>query len=672
MRDCHDREEEALQVVSGAGVSIPEIADYEFLETLGKGGSSAVFKARQRTMDRIVAVKVLHSVHDPAALRRFESEVKLTFAIDHPNIVKILSYGVSADERAYLVLEYLEGESLAQKLTRGPLTLSEFRAVFVSLLGALTALHRANIVHRDVKPGNIFLCANSETEMMVKLLDMGIAQTTSGDVTMDGTLVGSPAYMSPEQCAGAEVDGRSDLYSLGLVMYESITGKPLFHGESALDTMLKQAKTSAPTTLSLCKRAGIPADLARCLLKCLAKRPQERYPDADALLGDLEQYLLNAAEFSSVKYVNRKNTRWMKIVAIALFVGVFSALTIAVANRVRPEEPLFSMQRDPDVLLAKSSEFATAGDTDRAIELVEQAMKQCHGDSCKRTELLCNLSIQFAKGAMKASAGGDRTLVQRYVERCEAAANECLGLCKKAKAMDVGIVAASSEALLQATVLLGGKSAFVARLTKLEQVPQFQSGRGLEGVLTGAARIASKSFPLEPLAMELSRRVLDLHQAGYGEESVQVMEDRILINRIYCRRGNRKEADKVTAQLMEELNSDKFDIPLSTRRDNVVVLVGDLVASGDFDKAEEVVTEHLRWYEIEYRNEPLILLDFYEVRGSIAAGKRDWTKAIFYYEKAVNCVADQASSLRLLKVRQLENIRKVARQENGAGAPNHN
>lgn len=662
-------------MVSEAEVAFPEIADYEFLSTLGQGGMSSVFKARQRTVDRIVAVKVLHSVHDPAARRRFESEVKLTFAIRHRNIVRILSYGVSDDERAYLVLEYLEGESLAQRLSRGPLSLDEFRVVFVSLLRALTELHRANIVHRDVKPANIFLCTNNETEVVVKLLDMGIAQeqAPTGDVTLDGGLVGSPAYMSPEQCAGAEVDGRSDLYSLALVMYESITGKPLFRGESALDTMLKQAKTKAPTTLSLCKRAGIPADLARCLLKCLTKSPQERYPDATALLVDLQKYLQNADEFSPSELGNRDGARWTKVAAIALLVGVVgSALALAVGNRVRPEAPLFLTQSDPDLLLAKSAEFATAGDTDHAIELMELALKHCHGDSCKRMELLCNLSSEFAKGAIAASIVGNRTLVQRYVERCEAAANECLGLCKAAKDVDVGIVANATAALLDTTLLRGGKSAFVARLTKLEQVPQFRSGRGSEGVLIGAARVAVNRLPLDSLAMQLSRRLFKLHQAAYGDQSIPVLEDRVLLTRLYCKLGNRKESDKLTAQLMEELNGDIYDFPHSMRRDNVVTLADAHFSSGDFDKADEVVTEHLRWYEIEYRNEPMILLDFHKVRAEIAASKRDWKKATFYYERAVNCVVDQASPMRQLMARQLEISRKLAQQENGAGVQNHN
>lgn len=670
MQQNDDEREDALPVVSLAESGFPEIADYEFLSTLGQGGMSSVFKARQRTMDRIVAVKVLHSVHDLAALRRFESEVKLTFAIDHRNIIKILSYGVSTDERAYLVLEYLEGESLAQRLSRGPLLLDEFRVVFISLLLALIELHKANIIHRDVKPANIFLCTNSETEMVVKLLDMGIAQDqgTSGDVTIDGGLVGSPAYMSPEQCAGAEVDGRSDLYSLALVMYESITGKPLFHGESALDTMLKQANTSAPTTLSLCKRAGIPADLARCLLKCLTKSPQERYPSAAALLVDLQKYLQNAVEFSPSKPGNCKSARWTKIVAITLFAGVVcSALAFAVSARVRPQEQPFPKQTDPDALFVQSVGLSRAGDYVKSIALIEQALKNSSGDRSKRALLFCNLSRDYARAAEKAMGKGPAEIYQGYFMKSAAAARSCIELCAKMAEIDVGLLEVAINSSLESAFILGGKSAFLEKLALLEQVPRFQSGQGLEGLLQGASQSACLFIPYEPKSMQLARRFLEQQERVYGKHSGQALIALINLNRLYCRIGNRKESDKLTAQLQRDLNNPELLILNTMRRDYVVLLSSGYSDVGQHSKADEIVREHLRCFEDDYQNDnPMILVDLYKVHADSFADRKDWKQACLFYEKAAKRVDDRDLPLKQSIMRSLEHCRKLVGLESAS------
>jgi serine/threonine protein kinase len=280
--------------------ALPQIENIEIMELTGKGGMSLVYKARQKQLDRIVAVKVLSkmAVRGEEGIKRFQKEAKLTSTLDHPNIVKTISFGVSDDGQPYLVMEYLEGLSLADELKQnGRLKLQKFKDVFLPALSALAQAHETGLVHRDIKPGNIMICRTDSGAETVKLVDFGIAKffaegaNETCKLTKSGVVLGSPAYMSPEQCQGKPLDGRSDLYSMACVMYETLCGEPPFSGDSLLEVMQKHSVEPPPTVSELSRKIDIRRELAQVTLCGLAKDPAARPQTASEYARKLNEVL---------------------------------------------------------------------------------------------------------------------------------------------------------------------------------------------------------------------------------------------------------------------------------------------------------------------------------------------------------------------------------------------
>jgi serine/threonine protein kinase len=293
----------------------PRIENIEIIELAGQGGMSLVYKARQKTLDRIVALKVLSGpwLDGEEGIKRFQKEAQLTSTLKHPNIVKTLSFGVSEAKQPYLVMEFLPGNTLAEELDRnGPLKLQDFRDIFLPVLAALEEAHRQGIVHRDVKPGNIMIC-RTEGALTVKLLDFGIARLQSTGASTrtpssGGKSLGSPSYMSPEQCRGTSADCRSDIYSLSCVMYEALCGEPPFTGITSLEVMDKHFNQSPPSVSELSRRIDIRKELAALVLGGLAKNPDDRPQSAAALSASLSRVL----ETLTLERVPRLQAGWQE------------------------------------------------------------------------------------------------------------------------------------------------------------------------------------------------------------------------------------------------------------------------------------------------------------------------------------------------------------------------
>jgi serine/threonine protein kinase/tetratricopeptide (TPR) repeat protein len=273
------------------------LGPYEILSAIGAGGMGEVYKARDTRLDRTVAIKVLPThLADRSELReRFEREAKTIASLNHPHICTLYDIG-DQDGIDYLVMEYLEGETLAARLAKGPLPLDQVLLYAVEITEALDVAHRKGVTHRDLKPGNIMLIKSG-----CKLLDFGLAKlqqdaapgtsvsqlTTVVDaLTMHGMIVGTMQYMAPEQVEGKPVDGRTDLYALGLTLYEMVTGSAPFVGGTSLQVMYRQANEE-PTDPRLVQ-PGLPDYFSRIILRCLEKDPDRRYQSARDLLSDLE------------------------------------------------------------------------------------------------------------------------------------------------------------------------------------------------------------------------------------------------------------------------------------------------------------------------------------------------------------------------------------------------
>jgi serine/threonine protein kinase len=266
--------------------------NYELLEQIGRGGMGVVYRARQRTLNRVVALKLTlaGSRATAAEIKRFHTEAKAAATLQHPNVVAIHEVGEHAGQH-YFSMDYIEGKSLADVIRRTPLP-AERAARYVKIIAeAIHYAHQRGILHRDLKPHNVLIDAKDEP----RITDFGLARQieVDSDLTVSGLALGTPSYMPPEQAGGRrkEIGPASDVYSLGAILYDLLTGRPPFRADTPLDT-LRQVIDTEPAAPRLLNRK-VPRDLETICLKCLAKAPAQRYPSARELADDLGRFLKN-------------------------------------------------------------------------------------------------------------------------------------------------------------------------------------------------------------------------------------------------------------------------------------------------------------------------------------------------------------------------------------------
>jgi len=266
-----------------------KLGPYEIIAPVGAGGMGEVYRARDTRLDRVVAIKVLPSqlAENPDARQRFDREARAISSLNHPNICTLHDVG-QQDGISYLVMEYLEGETLADRLGNGPLPIDQVLRYGAEICDGLERAHRSGVVHRDLKPGNIML-----TKAGAKLMDFGLAKSLvaspavspsltatlstpmgSHPLTAQGTVVGTFQYMAPEQVEGKDADARSDIFAFGAVLYEMATGKRAFEGKTAASAMAAVLERY-PSPISAIQPA-VPPALDRLVKTCLAKDPDDR------------------------------------------------------------------------------------------------------------------------------------------------------------------------------------------------------------------------------------------------------------------------------------------------------------------------------------------------------------------------------------------------------------
>jgi eukaryotic-like serine/threonine-protein kinase len=315
-----------------------KLGPYEILSPLGSGGMGEVYRARDTRLDRTVAIKILPTElsSDPIRKQRFEREAKAISGLNHPHICTLFDVG-NKDGMDFIVMECVEGETLAARLHKGSLPMEQTLKYGAQIADALDRAHRNGVVHRDLKPGNIMLASTG-----AKLLDFGLAKSASppttlatvtdthpqsAPVTEEGVIVGTFQYMSPEQIEGREVDGRSDIFSLGSVLYEMLTGKKAFDGKSQL-SVASAILEKEPESVSIAKPMTPPA-LGRVIGKCLAKLPDERWQSASDLATQLK-WMADGSLSAAATSANRRK----KIVAPAARVATECSLAAAGCSRI--------------------------------------------------------------------------------------------------------------------------------------------------------------------------------------------------------------------------------------------------------------------------------------------------------------------------------------------------
>jgi Tol biopolymer transport system component len=349
-----------------------KLGSYEIVAPLGAGGMGEVYRARDAKLDRDVAVKVLpaHLSEDPVALARFEREAKVVAATSHPNILAIFDFG-AADGVAYAVTELLEGETMRARIADGPLSARKAVDYAVQIAEGLAAAHDHGIVHRDLKPENLFVTR----EGRVKILDFGLARhsvaPSSDDThsptlspgTEPGTVMGTVGYMSPEQVRGRPAEARSDIFSFGAVLYEMVSGRRAFQGESAAETMHAILKEEPPELLETGR--PLPPALERIVGHCLEKSPEQRFHSAHDLAFDLKALATTTATSTAVPLLPATAVRGRR----AAFVGALlvaglalGVLTDRVLGTKGPELPTYRRLTFDRGALGEAR-FAPDGDT---------------------------------------------------------------------------------------------------------------------------------------------------------------------------------------------------------------------------------------------------------------------------------------------------------------------
>ncbi len=265
---------------------------YRLIRMVGSGGVGEVYEAEHVYIHRRVAVKILRReiASDPEAVARLQREAQSTSGLGHPNIVDCFDFGHSAEGQVYLVMEWLDGENLDQRLQREPVDIPTALEIASQVAAGLAEAHDRGVIHRDLKPANLFLIRDRRGALVVKVLDFGIAKLAAQQTKLTGTsvLVGTPNYMAPEQAFGEAVDARTDVYALGVILYEMVTGSVPFHADSPLGVLHQHtARMPVPPSARAPER-GISSELETVVMRCLAKRPEERFASMHEVIAALE------------------------------------------------------------------------------------------------------------------------------------------------------------------------------------------------------------------------------------------------------------------------------------------------------------------------------------------------------------------------------------------------
>jgi serine/threonine protein kinase len=275
------------------------LGQFRIEELMGRGGMGTVYRGVQLSVDRPVAVKLIagDAENNPDYVLRFRREAKAMAQLRHPNTVRLLDFGVTEQGRMFMVMELLRGTDLEKRLEKsGPLDLTQALRIVRQIAQSLSEAHAVGIVHRDLKPGNIFLAEVEGGDCFVKVMDFGVAgfkhDGTASTLTMKGAVLGTAAYMSPEQAQGEVVDARADLYSLGVILFEMLAGRPPFQGSTPVSLLIAHVSDPPPRLLELCPDLAELERVQPLLDKLLAKKPEERPSSAADVITWVDALLL--------------------------------------------------------------------------------------------------------------------------------------------------------------------------------------------------------------------------------------------------------------------------------------------------------------------------------------------------------------------------------------------
>lgn len=322
-------------------------ARYKVLKVVGQGGAGEVFKVKDTVLDKIVAIKTLHSSASANEILRFQREAQLAGALNHPNVMGVIDFGLTDQSEPYIVLNFVEGESLATRLKRsGAIPVGEALKLFLQIAAGLTHAHNRSIIHRDIKPSNVML-VQEDDQVVAQIVDFGLAKIEQEQqrLTAPGGGIGTPTFMSPEQITGLEIDHRADIYSFGCLMFQVLTGQPPFPGDTALDTM-QFHMTQPPPLLREKSHQPFTETMQAIVSRCLEKDPADRFQNVEEitelLKAEIERLDVADVVISPIvtesKPVLSKREKAMIATALFLLAGLIALLLPSITkNEVMPK-----------------------------------------------------------------------------------------------------------------------------------------------------------------------------------------------------------------------------------------------------------------------------------------------------------------------------------------------
>lgn len=333
---------------------------YTIQKLIGEGGMGVVYQARQTSMDRMVAMKILRAqlAMDAKLLARFKQEALSVSRLRHPNTITVYDYGRTDDGLLFIAMELLGGQSLFDLLRlKKRLPLSEALHIMTQVCGAVAEAHQLGVVHRDLKPENIQIDSVGGDDLFAKVLDFGIAKIVHGDgeakqgktLTMAGAIFGTPAYMSPEQVHGEKVDHRADVYAMGVILYELLAGRQPFVGATPMAIMMAQASKAAPPIAEVCPEADVVPEVLAVIDRCLQKARDDRYATADELLRALQTVQMQLGDISRSRMIV-KDALWSTPAAVANREAMGSAPTLTPLEDMTPAAGHIATIPPPDAL----------------------------------------------------------------------------------------------------------------------------------------------------------------------------------------------------------------------------------------------------------------------------------------------------------------------------------
>lgn len=529
---------------------IGEIIDgkYKILDVVGAGGMSLVFKAEHLLLNRFVAVKMLHSYlrRDDISVRRFQQEARACAAFDHPNVVPILDFGVAKSGQPYLVMKFLDGLSLTHILRdRHRLDWQDAVQIFIQVSSALDAAHRIGIVHRDVKPGNIVITKDIDGSDRVQVVDFGIAKMLKDDINVDqrltltGEVFGSPLYMSPEQCEGQIIDARSDMYSLGAVMFETLCGEPPLLGRDATETMRMHVQQRPPSFSSIAPDLQIPKELEHIVDKLLAKSPAARYPTMSEVRIELEK-LAGSVAPSPVAVVPKSQLFGHPLTGFVIF-SLLAALWVLQGV---PQVRAYRLEQ----MVARSEKFVEHGESVKAVETLENALKisrQQSDHGAWQSKILALLSAAHEQaGQFELAEQCDlerEQLIRKEILEQYGATNSDIE-----KMADAAVVAASEPIQVERK----GVAFYNDRVKQLEN-----------------ASILCLTNNDVPRAEKLAQRAVQLHTQVFGESSPSLYSLERQLGKVCLRTQNfasGNDSFSISMREAQQTDSSKFKVAVIT------------------------------------------------------------------------------------------------------------